>query len=207
MPRLATSIGAMKAMHPTLRIKHNPLEERQLFLIDASVRWLRQALAIIEKVDDGTYRSSPAGFSPHRMGGHLRHVIEFYDCFLNGLDSFHIDYDARVRDLEIETSRAAAVSKINDLINRLHRTPELRGDGCVWVRLEDAEGQRVPEPFLLSTVGRELQVLSSHTIHHFALIGLTLKLHGVEVPEEFGMAPSTMRHTARAGSNSAVVAA
>jgi hypothetical protein len=45
-----------------------------------------------------------------------------------------------------------------------------------------------------SSISRELQVLSSHTIHHFALIAMTLRMHGVELDAEFGMAPSTLRY-------------
>ena len=43
-------------------------------------------------------------------------------------------------------------------------------------------------------MSRELQVLSSHTIHHFALIGMTLRAHGVVLDEDFGVALSTLRY-------------
>ena len=45
-------------------------------------------------------------------------------------------------------------------------------------------------------ISRELQVLSSHTVHHFALIAVTLRMHGVEMDPDFGMAPSTLRYLA-----------
>ena len=45
-----------------------------------------------------------------------------------------------------------------------------------------------------STVERELQVLLSHTVHHYALIAVALRLHGLEVDPEFGVAPSTLRY-------------
>src|SRR5690349_10797762 len=118
-------------MQTPIRIEYSPLEARQRFLIDANTRWLRQALTIVERIDDGTYKVSPQGFAPHRVGGHLRHVIEFYDCFLKGLDLLHVDYDARVRDLEIETSRTAAALKLRELIEKLRNTRDLRGDGCI----------------------------------------------------------------------------
>ena len=47
-----------------------------------------------------------------------------------------------------------------------------------------------------SSISRELQVLSSHTVHHFALIAMTLRMHGVEIDSDFGMAPSTLRYLA-----------
>jgi hypothetical protein len=48
-----------------------------------------------------------------------------------------------------------------------------------------------------STVARELQFLLSHTVHHYALIALILRLQGFEPGEEFGVAPSTLAHWRR----------
>jgi hypothetical protein len=47
---------------------------------------------------------------------------------------------------------------------------------------------------MISSTGRELQTLSSHTIHHFALIAMTLRVLGHKVDRDFGMAPSTLRY-------------
>ena len=66
----------------------------------------------------------------------------------------------------------------------------------VWVRMEDAEASVVSESFMESSLSRELQALSSHTVHHFALIAVTLRAHGVQMDPEFGMAPSTLRYLA-----------
>jgi hypothetical protein len=62
--------------------------------------------------------------------------------------------------------------------------------------MEDAEASDVRECFMESSISRELQVLSSHTVHHFALIAMTLRMHGVEMDADFGMAPSTLRYLA-----------
>ena len=45
-----------------------------------------------------------------------------------------------------------------------------------------------------SSLARELQFLTSHTIHHFAVIALILRAMDVEVDREFGVAPSTLRY-------------
>ena len=60
--------------------------------------------------------------------------------------------------------------------------------------MEDSGGYELGDPFLMSSVGRELLTLSTHTIHHFALIAITLRAHGVAVDPDFGVAPSTLRH-------------
>ena len=169
------------------------LFERQKMMLAANIRWLRQAQHLLEQISDSAYSDSPERLAPHRVGGHMRHILEFYECFLEGLDRRHIDYDARRRDPALETSRRVALGRIADLIRALETEPALRGDAVVWVRMEDAD-QDMGEPFLTSSIGRELQTLSSHTIHHFALIAITLRVLGYSVARDFGMAPSTLRY-------------
>jgi hypothetical protein len=169
---------------------------RQTALIEMNTRWLRQALRLVERLSDEAYATTPPGFAPHRAGAHLRHVLEFYQCFLDGVESFHIDYDARRRDERIEHSRAAAAAAIRSIMATLETAPALRREAILWVRMEDADASPVSECFMESSVSRELQVLSSHTIHHFALIAMTLRMHGVAMDFDFGMAPSTLRYLA-----------
>ena len=146
-------------------------------LIPVNLEWLRQASELLNRL------SSPAYGEVSR---HIRHILEFYECFLDGLPAGRIDYDARRRDQSLERSAVAADARIESLSDRLKSAPELRGDALVWVRLE--------ESCATSSVGRELQVLSSHTVHHFALIALTLRALGVAVNPKFGVASSTLRY-------------
>ena len=172
-------------------------------LIKTNIGWLRQALELLDRVDDSAFATSPKGMEPHRAGAHLRHIIEFYRAFLAGVASYHIDYDARRRDPEIECSRKAASDALRTIVRELSSCPALRFDAIVWVRIEDVPATGISEPYMESSIDRELQVLSSHTIHHFALIAMTLRLHGVEMPAGFGMAPSTLRYQATRGAEAA----
>lgn len=172
------------------------IPSRQSTLIEVNVRWLRQALQLLDRLDDAAYSTTPRGFAPHRAGAHLRHILEFYRCFLEGLESAHIDYDARRRDEAIEYSRAAASAAIQSIIRSLETRQELRLERIVWVRMEDADASSEIDSLMESSISRELQVLSSHTVHHFALIAMTLRIHGVEMDPDFGMAPSTLRYLA-----------
>jgi len=169
---------------------------RQSALIAMNIRWLRQALRLLERLDDHEYSTTAPGFAPHRAGAHMRHVLEFYRCFLDGLEWSHIDYDARCRDGAVERSRKAAADTIKSLIHALEARAEVRQERIVWVRMEDAAKNSVRDSFMESSISRELQVLSSHTVHHFALIALTLRAHGVQMDADFGMAPSTLRYLA-----------
>jgi hypothetical protein len=172
------------------------LSSRKSALIATNIRWLRQALRLLERLDDTVYSATAPGFAPHRAGSHLRHVLEFYQCFLEGLEWSHIDYDSRRRDEAIERSRHAASMAIRAIIRALESHSGLREERIVWVRMEDAVALGVRDSYMESSVSRELQVLSSHTVHHFALIAVTLRAHGIQMDPEFGMAPSTLRHLA-----------
>jgi hypothetical protein len=172
------------------------IPSRQSTLIEVNVRWLRQALRLLDRLDDAAYSTAPRGFAPHRAGAHLRHVLEFYQCFLTGLEISRIDYDARRRDEAIECSRDAASAAIASIIRSFETCQELREERMIRVRMEDAEASAVRDSFMESSISRELQVLSSHTIHHFALIAMTLRMHNVEMDPDFGMAPSTLRYLA-----------
>ena len=59
--------------------------------------------------------------------------------------------------------------------------------------MQTGEEDGVPD-WRPSSVGRELQFLVSHTVHHYALIRLLLEDHGIYAGEEFGVAPSTLAH-------------
>jgi hypothetical protein len=173
------------------------VRQRQNALIEINITWLLQALELLGRIDHQAFVDSPRGLEPHRVSSHLRHILEFYECFLDGLEKSHIDYDARRRDESIERSRSAAAGRILTVIERLKAAQQVQGDSIIWVRVEDADTQLLRDPFMTSSVSRELQVLSSHTIHHFALIAMTLRAHGIPVDNDFGMAPSTLRHQAR----------
>jgi membrane protein DedA with SNARE-associated domain len=49
-----------------------------------------------------------------------------------------------------------------------------------------------PRQPVASGISRELTFLVSHSIHHYALIGVILRLNGILVPQQFGFAPSTI---------------
>jgi len=120
--------------------KNGNLETRQNLLIEANVIWLRQAQELLEQISDSTYTASPQAIAPHRVGSHVRHILEFYECFLHGLESSHIDYDARKRDVTIETSRQTALAKIGSIIHTL----EWKRTACCWRTQSSGSGWKMP---------------------------------------------------------------
>lgn len=166
-------------------------------LIRTNLCWLEQAIELVDSISDAQYGNSPAGLSPHKAGAHLRHVLDFYDSFLAGVETGLVDYDARRRDEQTAVDRRFALERMHRLSSQLERLMGGVSRESLLVRVEDASEGLSCDPWMESSVLRELQTLSSHTIHHFALIAITLRAHGVELDSRFGMAPSTLRHQER----------
>jgi hypothetical protein len=158
-------------------------------LVNANIALLQQGSEVLEAIEDRDYARSVPGIPTLRVGAHLRHVLEFYECFLEGLTSGVVDYENRRRDRRVETSRSAGLARIEELARGLDRLVRFDRGKELRVYAEDAPGT-----WLASTIGRELQVLSSHTVHHYALIAVTLQALGLRVHASFGVAPSTLRH-------------
>ena len=100
--------------------------------------------------------------------------MEFYQCFLEGLERLTSTTMPAGATRPSNQPRCASAA-IRSIIRTLETSIELRGERIIWVRMEDAEASDVRESFMESSISRELQVLSSHTVHHFALIAMTLR--------------------------------
>jgi uncharacterized damage-inducible protein DinB len=167
-----------------------------------NVLYLEQGVALLERLDDTRFTASPDGLFRGGVGAQFRHCLDFYACFLDGLEAGRVDYSKRKRDLEVETSRGCAIDTVRTLTRRLLELEARDAERPVAVRSEDPSTSRGTLDWCGSTVGRELQFLVSHTIHHYALIAAVLRLTGEDVRRdfpEFGVAPSTLEHWKEAG--------
>ncbi|MEM6795955.1 MAG: DinB family protein, partial [Acidobacteriota bacterium] len=157
-----------------------------------NLHFLDQATDLLEAVDDSRYTSKDShGHSS--IGSHLRHVLDAYRCFLSGLEDGRVDYDARQREPAIEVSRSAALARIREVRGHLAELNERDRPRLLKVRADAAAWGEV-DAWTDSTLGRELHFLLSHTVHHFALIAMTLRGLDFEPGKGFGVAPSTLEH-------------
>jgi len=163
----------------------------QPVLVVANVGLLEQVAELLARTPDSAYGLGTPEAKP--VGPHFRHVLEHYSCFVSGLPTNRIDYDARAREEKLETSREIAQLRARGLAEALAPLREEKLETPVEIRLECGLGGE-DQQWSRSTLRRELQFLLSHTIHHFALIGLLLTRHGVDPGEDFGVAPSTLKH-------------
>lgn len=164
--------------------------------VTANLDLLAQGEALLDRLSPEDYVGAGPGRSA--VGAQYRHVLEHYLLFLAGLGSGRVDYDARSRDVLVETDREAAGRLTRSCRDGIARIGAGDLERPLTVHLaasaesDDGSGHG-------STVGRELLFLLSHTVHHFAIIRLLLEDRGVDCEPDFGMAPSTLAHRVLSG--------
>ncbi len=166
------------------------MDQRSYFILQ-NTRQLKDGIEVLSRLDDRTYAECNHRFFASGIGKHIRHILDMYQCFLMFEDG-SIDYDDRERDTRLETDREYAIEKARELIDRLE---SLRNSAVVEsLSVSSNEGPNTAgiSPWCSSSLVRELQYLASHTVHHYAIIAMILRILGHGCPEHFGVAPSTI---------------
>lgn len=138
------------------------------------------------------WRSRASAYA-YPIGAHLRHVIEHYEALLQPKWLGVVDYDQRPRDHELQTNPGVALLRMHALMRRLNdwtaadldATVQVRGRGGLAGDFGFAVG---------SSVARELVFVTSHAIHHYALLKPHCLQHGIPIAADFGRAPATVAH-------------
>ncbi len=149
---------------------------------------LIELVQLLRQMEDDSYRKTTE-HSVSSIGAHCRHIIEFYQCFFQGLTLSAIDYDRRQRDLRIEYSRTVAIEELEHLQRQLG---ELNDTAIPeHLALNAQIDENLPSVCCSSSVIRELLFLQNHSVHHMALISMLLQRYGKSAPATFGLANST----------------
>jgi uncharacterized damage-inducible protein DinB len=162
-------------------------------LIAAHREVLEQAQALVGDLDAPTYAAAAPQAGLASVGAHLRHLLDMYGCFVRGLATGRVDYEARARDARLEVEPAAGRAALGALAAELGALAHAALPERLLVHGDTPVGHEHERVWAASTPERELQFLLNHTLHHCALIAAVLRLHGRAVPREFGLAPSTIR--------------
>jgi len=144
----------------------------------------------ISSINDRQYTESMEILSNATIGQHVRHMLEFYVAIEDATSTGKVDYDARKRSLEMETSVESALetiklSKNNILSYSSDKALKMSGNYSI---------DNIEASTISTSLSRELAYSMDHTIHHLAIIKNALKLQGVDLDENFGVAPSTIRY-------------
>ena len=161
---------------------------------NSAVRGCLDACSRCERVIDAITPDIYCNALPgrHPIGSHLRHTVEHFQCFLAGVPSGLVDYDARARDEELERG----VDRFREVLDEVRAGLMAldREPGSRPIRVRQTASLDSDPIILESTLQRELAFLSSHTVHHLALVVHLCREHGVDLPEDISLAFSTAAH-------------
>jgi len=163
-------------------------------ITEALIEVLKQERMLLAKLSSDLYASPGEGPFSSSIGAHIRHNLDHFTSFFAGLPDARIDYEQRRRDDGIARSPEQALADIERQIDALVSLSQNEPDESLRVREESDSAAAGELRWLDSSVGRELQFLLGHTVHHHAIIALLLAQRGVDLPKGFGIAPSTQRH-------------
>ncbi|EWH02492.1 hypothetical protein Q427_08570 [Halomonas sp. BC04] len=149
--------------------------------------------AFVDALTPEHYRQDFGHDGRHTLGKHIRHIIDHYDALLGGLDADVIDYEHRRRDERLERWPQQAAHRLTDIETAL---TALVGR-CPTDRLSLSYPTGDDVQVLETSLARELTFLTSHTIHHMAILGVLAEQIGIALPKAFGVHPSTLRHWQR----------
>lgn len=144
---------------------------------------------ILNQLSDAEYVQPSKTLLNATIGQHVRHIIELFQCLENGYENGTVNYEKRKRDYQIETNRELAAGLLKDIYSNLEKPNK-------EIVLEATDYCDSMEPVTIpSNYYRELAYNLEHTIHHMALIRVGVnEVSSIELPEEFGVAYSTMKY-------------
>jgi len=125
------------------------------------------------------------------IGGHTRHIIEFMQALTDKQDI--ANYDARKRNLQLESSKEHAQAALKIVIEDIHAVLKKDGADKPVHMVEQLSNTGVSLP-ILSTLGREIAYTIQHGIHHIYIIKTQAEVYGVALDHDIGVAPATVTY-------------
>ncbi len=150
---------------------------------------LEQIQTQVIRLTDEQYARPLALLSGSSPGMHIRHILEFYECLIQQAPQGIICYDKRKRNKTLETSVQAALRHAKKVQTTVGNQKGLLLQLEVYTP-DGSQKQLIPTNW-----ERELSYNLEHAIHHLAILKIGIKYHlpEVELVEDLGVAPATIR--------------
>ena len=182
------SDGTDRYMTISTAVKATDSDSLQLEKLQrGSLHCVSQCQKLLDQVTEASFCESRPGISS--IGAHMRHVLDRYFSFFNGLSDLTVDYDARKRDPAIESNLESARFAVVSIERRL-KDLDLKANTALTVK--ETVHHLSSQVLIESSLARELMGLITHTTHHLAIIAMIARAQGYELEDDFGKAPSTL---------------
>lgn len=149
---------------------------------------LEKSLVLLENMPIASYTDDSVGPFYSSIGGHMRHILDFYISIFKGLNNYLIDLTDRDRNTAIETDVYFAIAEIKKVLTELENYQEYNLEEK-YELIDDLGQGKVSIPTNLYSI---LVQANSHTIHHYAIISQLLFLFDININDKsFGYNPTT----------------
>jgi hypothetical protein len=150
---------------------------------------LEQLINTLENLSDVSYNHKSILLNGSTIGGHTRHVIELFLTLLNGYEKCSINYEARKRDIQIETDKKFAISLLKNICTRIYLENKKLTINDFLNEVENDTNK------IETNFNRELLYNLEHCVHHMALIRVAInEVSTILLPENFGVAAATIQY-------------
>ncbi|NOR28321.1 MAG: DinB family protein [Lutibacter sp.] len=159
-------------------------------MIEAIEKNLFRGIQLLKCISNEQYSNTTIAPYYSSIGGHMRHVLDVFDCIFEGLNSNEINLINRKRNELAENFTANGIYYFEEVLNNLKALKNEDFDKIVRVT-DDLGLGIITANYTLSAI---LIQAHSHAIHHFASIGYIICQLGIQLPDEdFGFNPTTPR--------------
>lgn len=156
---------------------------------------LEKAETLLKHIPNDIYTDTSLPPYYSSIGGHIRHILDVFDCASAVLQGGEVNLIARERDARIETDKIFALVQIKRVKEAVLKLAESDLNQIVPVTDDHGCGAET----INYTVGALLAQAQSHAIHHYALIGFMLNSLGIQIKDKsFGYNPTTPRQDVQA---------
>jgi len=155
-----------------------------------SANSLNNLFAIISQLNYSDYSAELEILNRNSIGKHVRHILDMFECLIDAPETGILSYDNRKRCSKTENDKEFALKKtkkINTEIEKLDLNKTI-------LLQQNIEGKLIK---CETNFQRELLYNIEHCVHHLAIIRIGIEQHFpyIEIPENFGIAYSTLQQS------------
>ncbi|SMC63264.1 hypothetical protein [Moheibacter sediminis] len=149
---------------------------------------LSEIKILLSELGDNDYSKNLSILNGNSIGKHVRHILDLFECLLD-FENGIVNYDERKRNIETEVNKDIALQKVQSIISDLEKL-DIEKKVILIQKLNDSFCE------INSSIERELLYNIEHCVHHLAIIriGIENNFDYVKIPENFGVAHSTISH-------------
>ncbi len=162
-------------------------------IINGCIEALEQSEVFLQSSTPQSYTTISKPYFISSCGEHMRHLLDHFSVIKTDVGSGIIDYDARQRGSNIETSIHYAQKKIAEIKSWLSSLDSESLNKTLFIQTEVS----VAEKHITRThscLGRELVFASAHAIHHYSMMSVAMQMQDLKADKNFGIAPATQTY-------------